>query len=364
LSIVDGYLASLGKSLAKGDATEHTHRPALKTLIEASIKGLEATNEPKSAERENKPDYVVRKGAATIGFIEAKDVDKGLKAVLKSTQIKRYLDALPNLLITNYVDFVWYVAGEKRMEVSLADLDGKVIRPAKDAASRWTELITSFTNEVTPTVSTPSQLARSLAGQTRLLRDLVAELVVAGDSDLQSQQDAFQTLLVPDLKPEEFADMYAQTAAYGLFTARVFEFTTLFGATPEKLPPSLRDAPFNLEKAAYLIPKANPFLRQFFQHIASPNLNQQLRWLIEQIAASLHYADLDRVLHRQGRRQGFEDPVFHFYETFLSEYDAKLRESRGVYYTPQPVVDFIVRGVDSLLKTHFDNPTVWQTKTP
>ena len=189
------------------------------------------------------------------------------------------------------------------------------------------------------------------------MRDLSLELLTAGESDLLEQEQSFRALLVPDLKPEEFADMYAQTAAYGLFTARVFAHTTMFGGAVESLPDSLKknDA-FSLEQAAYLIPKANPFLRQFFQHVASPNLNPQLRWLVEQIADSLRYTDMEKVLHRQSRKQGFEDPVFHFYETFLAEYDRSLRESRGVYYTPEPVVDYIVRGVDWLLANRFDKP--------
>jgi len=137
----------------------------------------------------------------------------------------------------------------------------------------------------------------------------------------------------------------------------VFAHTTLFGGNPESLPDSLKKSDdFSLEQAAYLIPKANPFLRQFFQHIASPNLNPQLRWLVEQIADSLRYTDMDRVLHRQSKRQGFEDPVFHFYETFLAEYDRSLRDSRGVFYSPDPVVDYIVRGVDWLLVNRFGKP--------
>lgn len=354
---VHAYLQSLQKELSRGDATEHTHRSALKALIESAAPGLLATNEPKATQRENKPDYIVRKAASVIGFVEAKDVDKSLKATLKTNQLKRYLEALPNLMLTNYLDFIWFVGGDKRMEISLGSLNGQHVAPAKDASARWDELIACFLAEVSPTVSSPTQLAKNLAGQTRLLRDLSLELLTAGESDLLEQEQSFRALLVPDLKPEEFADMYAQTAAYGLFTARVFAHTTMFGGAVETLPDSLKknDA-FSLEQAAYLIPKANPFLRQFFQHVASPNLNPQLRWLVEQIADSLRYTDMEKVLHRQSRKQGFEDPVFHFYETFLAEYDRSLRESRGVYYTPEPVVDYIVRGVDWLLANRFDKP--------
>ena len=356
ISHVKHYVVSLAKAWARGDATEHTHRAALAQLIGSSLPGLDATNEPKATQRENKPDYLVRKHNTLVGYVEAKDLNADLSSVLKSAQIKRYQEALPNLLVTNYLDFAWLLGPERRMTISLGTLCGKAIDLHPDADARWNELIRSFCDEVTPTLGTPHQLAASLAGQTRLLRDLVAELLGTGDEALQAQYAAFKSLLMPNLQAEEFGDMYAQTAVYGLFTARVFESTSLYGAAPEKLPAHLRKGAFNLEKAGFLIPRANPFLRQFFHHVASPDLSEQLRWLIEQVAFSLRYTDMDKVLHRQSRKQGFEDPVFHFYETFLGAYNQKLREQRGVYYTPQPVVDFMVRSVDTLLKIELGKP--------
>ncbi len=299
---------------------------------------------------------MLRKSNSPIGYAEAKDLGVALPAVLRSAQIRRYQEALPNLLVTNYLDFVWLVGPDKRMEISLGRLRPKGIEPSPSAQADWDTLMGSFCAEISPTLGTPHQLAACLAGQTRLLRDLVAELLQGGDEALHAQYAAFKSLLMPDLLAEDFADMYAQTAAYGLFTARVFDHTNLYGAPAHKLPAGLRKAAFSLEKAAHLIPRANPFLRQFFQHVSSPDLSEQLRWLVEQIAGSLHYTDMDKVLHRQSRKAGFEDPVFHFYETFLAAYDQALRAARGVYYTPQPVVDFIVRGVDSLLQTQLGRP--------
>ena len=357
---VKTYLAQLQKAHALGDATEHTHRAALQQLIESTLPALQATNEPRAQQRENKPDYVVRQAGAMIGFIEAKDIGIDLKATLKTAQLKRYIEALPNLILTNYLDFVWLVRGEVRLQLTLGQVQGKVIASAPEPEAPWQALLSGFASEVTPTIDSPKLLAQTLGGQTRLLRDLVAELLSdqtgASDGELVDQLHTFQTLLIPDLSADEFADMYAQTAAYGLFTARVFEHSTMFGAAVQNTPKGFEGSDFSLEKSQYLIPKANPFLRQFFQHIASPNLNVQLRWLIEQIANGLRYVDMDKVLHRQSRKLGFEDPVFHFYESFLAEYDRALRESRGVYYTPEPVVDFIVRGVDELLKTQLGKP--------
>ena len=299
---------------------------------------------------------MLRKSNSPIGYAEAKDLGVALPAVLRSAQIRRYQEALPNLLVTNYLDFVWLVGPDKRMEISLGRLRPKGIELSPSAQADWDTIMGSFCAEISPTLGTPHQLAACLAGQTRLLRDLVAELLQGGDEALHAQYAAFKSLLMPDLLAEDFADMYAQTAAYGLFTARVFDHTSLYGAPAHKLPAGLRKAAFSLEKAAHLIPRANPFLRQFFQHVSSPDLSEQLRWLVEQIAGSLHYTDMDKVLHRQSRKAGFEDPVFHFYETFLAAYDQALRAARGVYYTPQPVVDFIVRGVDSLLQSQLGRP--------
>ena len=349
---VNDYIKELNDALARGDASEHTHRPALKTLLEASGHQLSATNEPKMLERDNKPDYIVRRRSNLVGFIEAKDIDTSLQATLKTPQLKRYLEALHNLILTNYVDFIWLADGQEQLKISLGEINKGRIRAHQNASTDWQHFIASFANQVSPTLTTPLALAKQLGGQTRLLRDLVQELRPQ-DSDLDSQYQTFRQLLVPDLADAEFADMYAQTAAYGLFTARVFAYTPLFGAVPD----SLKQQDFSLEQAAYLIPPANPFLRQFFQHIASPNLNPQLRWLIEQIASGLRYADMDKILHAQGNKAGFEDPVFHFYESFLAEYDRALRESRGVYYTPEPVVDFIVRAVDDVLRDQFAKST-------
>jgi len=119
ISPVHSYLAALSKAWSRGDATEHTHRAALQKLFENSVSGLEATNEPKASQPENKPDFLLRKSNSPIGYAEAKDLRAALPAVLRSAQIRRYQEALPNLLVTNYLDFVWLVGPDKRMEISL-----------------------------------------------------------------------------------------------------------------------------------------------------------------------------------------------------------------------------------------------------
>lgn len=335
---VKNYIAALDRSFRLGDATEHTHRPALQALLQSYATNIVATNEPQQIAG-NAPDYVVRRGAAIIGHVEAKDIGEPLDKLLKSPQLKRYREALPNLLLTDYLDFLWIENGEVKLRVRLGEAAGRGIVALADSEQRWKDLSLAFFNAITPTIRTPKQLAQLLSAQTRLLRDVTVDTLHSeGEGgSLAQQHRAFRELLVPELTEAEFADMFAQTVAYGLFTARVFD------RTPED---------FSLREAEELIPKANPFLRQFFHYIAF-DLSKGVEWIVQGIVDVLLHADLAAVLHRQGRKRGFEDPVFHFYETFLAEYDPKLRESRGVYYTPEPVVDFIVRGVEHLLRTQF-----------
>src|SRR5436309_12524191 len=137
--------------------------------------------------------------------------------------------------------------------------------------------------------------------------------------------------------------MYAQTICYGLFAARC----------------NCNDKPnmnFTREHAVYDIPKTNPFLRKMFGYIAGPDLDERIVWAVDDLAELLNRADMEAILRNFGKRTRQEDPVVHFYETFLAEYDPKMRESRGVYYTPEPVVSYIVRSADYLLKTAFGLP--------
>ncbi len=162
---------------------------------------------------------------------------------------------------------------------------------------------------------------------------------------LQGWREAFAKVLVADLdQPEktgEFADMLAQTLAYGLFSARLRDLTP----------------GFTRQEAQTLIPRTNPFLRDFFYQITGPQLDDEpFASFVDDIVTLLAHTDMHAVLADFGNRTKQQDPVVHFYETFLAAYDPKLRESRGVYFTPEPVVSYIVRSVDYLLKTRFNLP--------
>lgn len=337
------YIQTLQKKLAQGDATEHTHRPGLAVLVENLSSGISATNEPKRIAC-GAPDFVIRKGEVTIGYIEAKDIGTSLDSVEKSEQLQRYLKSLSNLILTDYLEFRWYVDGEKRLTARLGTTaaDGK-IKKAKEGIPAVAELFTSFLEHKAEKAGTPQELARRMARLAHMIRDLIIEAFKQEEEtgSLHNQLAAFRDNLIPDLSTEDFADMYAQTIAYGLFAARC--------AAPD-------NAQFTRQNAAYLLPKTNPFLRKLFNTIAGPELDDRIAWLVDDLAQVLAQADMEAVLKNFGKHSGREDPVVHFYETFLTAYDPKVREMRGVYYTPEPVVSYIVRSIDHILKTRFGKP--------
>ncbi len=346
------YLQSIQKNLATGDATEHTHRPALKILLENLEKGISATNEPKHSDC-GAPDYIIRKGILTVGYIEAKDIGKSLDEAEKSDQLKRYFKPLSNLILTDYLEFRWYLDGEKKLTARLAIADAKgKLKSDKEGIQNVAELLTNFLMHKAVNVGKPKDLAVKMAQMAHLIRNLIINTfkkeTEAGT--LHSQLAAFRENLIPDLQPETFADMYAQTIAYGLFAARCTDNS---------------GKEFTRQNAAYLLPKTNPFLRKLFNHIAGPDLDERIAWLVDDLAQLLNQADMAAVLEDFGKHKAKEDPVVHFYETFLKEYDPDVRETRGVYYTPEPVVSYIVRSIDYLLKTRFNksqglaDPTVY-----
>lgn len=334
------YLQAIEQALKAGNATEHTYRPALKTLLEAlGEDGVRATNEPKQIEC-GAPDYIVTRGAVPLGYVEAKDVGIDLTKTERSEQLTRYRKSLGNLVLTDYIEFRWYLDGDLKLTATLPrpGKDGR-IRWNDDSASEVAQLLGQFIAADIPLKATPKDLATRMAGLGVLIRGLIEKTFKTESEagELHGQLEAFRKVLIESLTVEQFADMYAQTLCYGLFAARC-------------------NAPahgFTRQKAASALPKTNPFLRKLFNTIAGPDLDDRIAWAVDQLAELLARADMSAILADFGKRTRQEDPVVHFYETFLAAYDPKMREARGVYYTPEPVVGYIVRSVDALLKRDF-----------
>lgn len=339
----DNYLKEIEKNLRRGIATEHTYRPALEHLLESLAAGIDAVNDPQQIEC-GAPDFIVLKKDVPLGHVEAKDIGKNLDEIEIDEQLARYREALPNLILTDYLEFRWYVGGEHRLTARLAapGSNGRLKRDGKDEAL-VRELLQEFLHTVAPTVKSPKELASRMAAKARLIRDIIAKAIASEPKGglLRETMEGLRRILIADLKEVQFADVYAQTVCYGLFAARC----------NHKGP----DA-FARKTAGYDLPKTNPFLREFFDNLAGLELDSRVVWAVDDLVDLLNHADIAGILKDFGRRTRREDPVVHFYETFLAEYDPKLRETRGVYYTPEPVVDYIVRSVDHILKQDFGLP--------
>ncbi|MFN5065664.1 MAG: type ISP restriction/modification enzyme [Aphanizomenon sp.] len=323
------------------NATEHSYRPALKKLMESLDSGIQAINEPKRIAC-GAPDFLVKNGVLDVGYMEAKDISVSLKKVEKTAQMGRYFQALGNLILTDYLEFRWYVQGELTLTAALGTIDkNKKIKLDKEGIQEVDQLLQQFLLAKVPQITTPKDLAKRMASLAQLMRDAIKTALndVDKGGTLREQLESFQRVLIKDLTVEQFADMYAQTICYGLFAARCNT------DNPQT---------FSRETAAFKLPKTNPFLRSIFGQIAGPDLDDRISWAVDNLARILQQTEMAEILKDFGKRTRREDPVVHFYETFLAEYDPKMRESRGVYYTPEPVVNYIVKSVDYILKHKFN----------
>ncbi len=344
--MIHNYIENLNKRFKLGNATEHTYRGDLQNLLESLVHGIRATNEP-TRQKCGAPDYILTKNDIPVGFIEAKDIGnqdlEGKKKTGNKEQFDRYKSSLTNLIFTDYLDFHLYRDGNFVTSIKIGEISNKGITPIKDNFAQFENLIKDFCSHIDQTISSPEKLAKMMAGKARLLGDIIEKALIIDieeevNSDLFAQMTAFKEILIHDITPKGFADVYAQTIAYGLFAARYHDPT---------LPTFSRD------EAARLIPKSNPFLRKLFHYIAGPDLDDRILWVVESLVEIFLATDVADILKNFGKATKMEDPIFHFYETFLAEYDPKLRKARGVWYTPQPVVNFIVRAVDEILKEDF-----------
>jgi predicted helicase len=343
------YLDNINQKYKLGNATEHTFRGLLEQLIESLVPDIRATNEPKRQSC-GAPDYILTRNDIPVGFIEAKDIgDKDLKGEKKTgnkEQFDRYKVSLNNLIFTDYLDFHLYRDGVFITSIKIAEITDKGIVPITDNFSTFENLIKDFCSQVGLTIKNPKKLAEMMAGKARLLSDVIEKALTSDennreDSTLKDQMKAFKEILIHDITPKGFADVYAQTIAYGMFAARLHDPT---------LPT------FSRQEASELIPKSNPFLRKLFGYIAGPDIDDRIKWIVDSLIEIFLACNVEEILKNYGKSTKMEDPIIHFYETFLSEYDPKLRKARGVWYTPAPVVNFIVRAVDDILKTEFDLP--------
>lgn len=337
------YRREVSRTRESGHGTEHSYRSDLGTLINTlGDGGVRAINEPTHVDC-GAPDFIVHNDGVPIGHIECKDIGTSLDRVEDSEQLQRYRAGLPNLILTDYLEFRWYVDGERRQTAYAGRIKptGK-IAGKKESDEAVTQLLDAFLFADPQPVASARELARQMAAKARLLRDGIERILgKEGRSGLLGELlVAYRNVLIADLSEEAFADLQAQTAAYGLFAARCLQ--------------QGGSQPFTRQSAVFA--ETTPFLRDVFGRIAGPGIDPQIAWIVDDLALLLERTEMEQVLADFGRRTRGEDPVVHFYEDFLEAYDPALREVRGVYYTPWPIVSYIVHSIDKLLRDHFDLP--------
>jgi len=333
------YRLEVERTRASGQATEHSYRPALQTLIEAlGGEGVRAINEPSHVAC-GAPDFIVERRGVPLGHVECKDLGASLGRFEAGEQLKRYRAGLPNLILSDYLEFRWYREGELREKARLGRVDAQgAVAVSAPGVREVAALFGAFFEAAAPSIGGPRELAERMAAKTRLLREGVRRILAReeGAGSLRELLRGYREALIANLSREDFADLQAQTAAYGLFAARCLHDDS---------------RPFTRESAAFT--DTTPFLRDVFGRIAGPGADPRLAWIVDDLALLLARADMAAILADFGRRTRREDPVVHFYEDFLAAYDPRLREARGVYYTPEPVVSYIARSVDGLLRSRF-----------
>ena len=344
------YISIVNQKYRAGNATEHSYRGTLEQLMQTLLPKLRIVNEPKRVKC-GAPDYIAsRKDGMPVFYIEAKDIGDsdldGRNPHGHKEQFTRYKQALDYIIFTDYLDFHLYEHGEFIDSVRIAEVKGDKIVAISENADKFLNLIEHVGNNAIQSITSASRLAKLMAGKARLLENIIEQAMndeteSYANENLQGQYQAFKDVLIQELKKEDFADIYAQTIAYGMFAARLHD------ETPED---------FSREEAARLIPKTNPFLRQIFNNLAGNDLDERITWVVDDLVTVFQATNIEKIMESYGQDKLHHDPMIHFYEDFLAEYNPKLRKSKGVWYTPQSVVSFIVRAVDEILQKEFNLP--------
>ena len=343
MTLISDFISKVQTVHATGNATEHSYRSAFEDLFMKL--GVMALNEPKRLKC-GAPDFILSKDKIVIGYLEAKDLLTPIRTMKGKNKLQqeRYTAALLNLIYTNGLDWDFYRDGDLKASVTIAVTSSGAVTPKRDHYERLEHLLHDFIAQRPQTITNPRELAERMAGKASLIKDVLRNtLQEDGDSstELSSQYQAFKENLIHDINLEDFADIYAETVAYGMFAARLHD------AKPDN---------FSRQKALELLPRSNPFLRNLFSYVAGDNLDDRIIWIIDDLAHIFQACNVATIMEGFGELTGQNDPFLHFYETFLAAYNPAKRKARGVWYTPQPVVNFIVRAVDEVLQTEFGLP--------
>jgi len=351
-NIFENYIQSITSKFSHKETSEMGYRADFEILLKGifeSIITLPRIDHDAKASQGNKPDFVVLNNDVPILYIEAKDIGVSLDKVEKSEQMARYY-GYANLVLTDYVEFRFYRNGlryEEPIKIANYNIKSRTILPIPENYEHASKSLIDFAKSHKEPIRSGAHLSKIMGGKAQRIRDNVRQFFITQsekNTELVRVYETIKKLLVHDLTTDAFADMYAQTLVYGLFVARYHDETK-------------KD--FSRGEARDLIPKSNPLLQHFFDHIVGPNFDKRLEYIVNELCEVFSHADVQELMKEYfkddlwGKTHKGPDPVIHFYEDFLKEYDADLRRKMGAYYTPLPVVQFIVRSVDYLLEKEF-----------
>jgi type I restriction-modification system DNA methylase subunit len=345
------YISSIQNKFSHAETSEMGYRADFEILLKKVfelVEGQRILHDAK-AQQGNKPDFAVVKNDIPILYIEAKDIGISLDKFEKSEQMARYF-GYANLVLTDYVEFRFYrngVSYEEPIKIAEYDLKSRTMSALPANFEHIAKSLLDFAQSHKEPVKSGKHLSKIMGGKAQRIRDNVRQFFATeseSNKEILSVYETIKKLLVHDLTKDSFADMYAQTLVYGLFVARFHD------ETPDT---------FSRTEARDLIPKSNPFLRHFFDHIVGPDFDKRLEYIVNELCEVFTHADVPALMEQYfkkdlwGKTHEGPDPVIHFYEDFLKEYDPELRKKLGAFYTPLPVVRFIVRSVDHILEKDF-----------
>jgi hypothetical protein len=348
--MLNQYFEDILKTFRSGNTTEPSFYPDLKNFIERFSKSkgipINITIQPKRTEAGTSPDFIVRRNEQLVGYIEAKDIGENLEH-LKPTfqpQIERYKKDFDNFILTNYFDFWLWRRSEKRWILKTNISKGPLIclkenqTPSITNEESFFNLIETFLKFGIPERKSAKLLAEELAIKAKLIPKHIIDEINDNNININGIYEVFKKYLITDLSKESFADIYAQTITYGLFMARL----------------KYQGKNFSRFLAQEYLPKNIKILNEIFFLISGLNLPKSINWIIDDITTNLANADIEKIKKELHQKTGGDDPLIHFYETFLKEYNPKEKEQRGVYYTPLPIVSYITRSINILLKEEFE----------
>jgi len=341
---LNSYFKEIHKIYMAGEFREESFYSSLKTVIEECSQlfpiqsGVGVLVQPKKTEA-GIPDFLIRKDGDIVGYIEAKSPDANLDEAEKSEQLGRYRESLPNLILTNFLEFRLYRNGNSVDKVEVgrqSTLVGLKYPPVPEKLDLFFGLLEKFFSFSIPEIKTSSSLSIELARKTRFLEHILQEELSRENEEVTRFYKAFQEELIETLTKERFADLYAQTITYGLFAARM----------------KVHDN-FDKDIAWQFIPESLPLLREIFHSFTGPHFPESIRWVVDDITQVLRKADISSIYQEFNFTKWEEDPVINFYETFLATYNPERRQRLGWYYTPVPVVSYITTSIHKLLKSNF-----------